>query len=139
MVFVRRSHIHGTGVFAEQAIELGTRVLEYIGNQISKAEADRRCKAGNTFIFTINDEFDLDGDLELNVAKYINHSCEPNCLAELDEDRIFIIALERIEPGQELTFNYGYDVKDYKEHPCQCGSKRCVGYMLAEEYFEQVR
>ncbi|HYE32868.1 MAG TPA: SET domain-containing protein-lysine N-methyltransferase [Methylomirabilota bacterium] len=138
MVFVRQSDIHGTGVFADQVIQPGTRVLEYIGERVPKEEADRRCKEGNTFIFTINDEFDLDGDIEANVAKYINHSCEPNCYSELDEEQIFIIALRRIEVGEELTFNYGYDLKDYKDHPCKCGSKRCVGFMLAEEFFGKI-
>jgi len=132
------SPIHGTGGFAKAAIAKGTRILEYVGEKISKAESLRRCEANNAYIFTLNDEQDLDGDVAWNPARFINHSCAPNCEAEKDEDRIWIVAARDIEAGEEITFNYGYDLEAYEDYPCQCGSPQCVGYMVAEEFFEHV-
>jgi hypothetical protein len=93
----------------------------------------------NSCIFSLNAEEDLDGDVPWNPARLINHSCTPNCEAELEGDRIWIVASRNIQPGEEVTFNYGYDLVDYREHPCRCGSAECVGYMVAEDFFEHVR
>ena len=135
----RRSCIHGTGGFARRAILAGTRLIEYVGEKITKAESLRRCEANNEYIFTIDDQYDLDGSVEWNPARFINHTCAPNCEAEWDEDRIWIVALRDIPAGEELSFNYGYDLEDYREHPCRCGAPECVGYIVAEEFFEHVR
>jgi hypothetical protein len=135
----RRSHIHGTGGFACQNIPAGTRLIEYVGEKITKEESLRRCEANNEYIFTIDEEWDLDGSVEWNPARFINHTCAPNCEAEWDEDRIWIVALRDIPAGEELSFNYGYDLEDYREHPCRCGAPECVGYIVAEEFFEHVR
>jgi hypothetical protein len=136
---VRQSAIHGTGGYARRTIPAGARVIEYVGERISKEESHRRCEAGNEYIFTIDEQWDLDGKVTWNPARFINHSCAPNCEAEWDEARIFINALRDIQPGEELTFNYNYDLEDYREHPCRCGTPACVGYIVAEEFFEQVR
>lgn len=136
---VRHSQIHGTGGFARKLIPKGTAIIEYVGEQISKEESLRRCIAQNGYIFTLTDELDLDGNVPWNPARFINHSCAPNCEAEQDEGRIWIIALRDIAAGEELSFNYGYDLVDYREHPCRCGAANCVGYIVAEEYFEQMR
>jgi len=135
----QRSHIHGTGGFARVPIPAGTRLIEYVGERITKAESLRLCEADNEYIFTIDDEFDLDGSVEWNPARFLNHSCAPNCEAEWEESRIWIVALCDIAAGEELTFNYGYDLEDYREHPCQCGATNCVGYIVAEEFFDHVR
>lgn len=136
---VRQSAIHGTGGYARRTIPAGTRIIEYVGESISKAESERRCEAGNEYIFTIDEQWDLDGKVAWNPARFINHSCAPNCEAEWDEGRIFINALRDIQPGEELTFNYNYDLEDYHEHPCRCGTTECVGFIVAEEFFDQVR
>lgn len=138
-VVFRKSSIHGFGGFALKAIPAGTRLLEYVGERISKAESLKRCEADNVFIFTVTDEWDIDGSVDWNPARFLNHSCEPNCDAEQQDERIWIIARRELEPGEEITFNYGYDLVDYKDYPCACGSARCVGYMLAEEFFEEMR
>ncbi len=138
-ISVRQSEIHGNGVFAKKKIAKGTRLIEYVGQQISKAESAKRCEAENPFIFSINDEIDLDGDVGWNPAKFINHSCSANCEAEQDGERIWIIALRKIEAGEEISFNYGYDLESYKEHPCGCGSLECVGYIVAKEYFPKFK
>jgi hypothetical protein len=136
---VRQSTIHGTGGYARREIAAGKRIIEYVGERISKEESTRRCEADNEYIFTIDEQWDLDGKVAWNPARFINHSCAPNCEAEWDEGRIFINALRDIKAGEELTFNYNYDLEDYQEHPCRCGTSACVGYIVAEDFFEQVR
>ncbi len=136
---VRQSAIHGTGGYARRAIPNGTRIIEYVGEYISKAESERMCEADNEYIFTIDDTKDLNGRVPWNPARFINHSCRPNCEAEWDEGRIYINALCDIQPGEELTFNYGYDLEDFQEHACQCGAPACLGYILAEEHWAEAR
>ncbi|MSU58961.1 MAG: SET domain-containing protein [Pedosphaera sp.] len=136
---VRHSPIHGTGGFARRAIAKGEHIIEYVGEKITKAQALPRVEADNHYIFTLDDAFDLDGNVPWNPARFINHSCAPNCEAEQDGDRIWIIALRDIAAGEELSFNYGYDLEDYLEHPCRCGAGGCVEFIVAEEFFEQVR
>jgi len=139
LVFFKPSLIHGTGGFAARAIPRGSRVMEYIGEKISKVESLKRCEASNEYIFRLNDEFDLDGSVEWNPARLINHSCTPNCDAVLQDGQVWLLALRPIEAGEELTFNYNYDLVDYREHPCSCGAVGCVGFIVAEEFFEHVR
>lgn len=140
-VVFRRSPIHGIGGFAKKDIPAGTRILEYVGEKITKEESARRCQANNVYIFCLNDRYDIDGNVPWNPARFLNHSCRPNCETELDEDeeRIWILALRDIRAGEELTFNYGYDLSEYKDYPCNCGAPDCVGYIVAEEFFEHVR
>lgn len=135
----RRSPIHGTGAFARLEIPVGTRTIEYVGEVVSKQESLSRCQANNEYIFSLDDQRDLDGNVRWNPARFINHSCEPNCEAELEDGRIYIIARRRIAAGEEVTFNYGYSLVDYRDYPCRCGAAGCVGYMVAEEFFDHVR
>ncbi len=133
------SHIHGRGGFAAGEVTAGTRLIEYLGERISKSESHLRCEAGNPFIFHLDDETDLDGSVEWNPARLLNHSCAPNCSAEFVEGRIWIVAERNIQAGEELTFNYGYDLENYQDFPCRCGTPACVGFIVAEEHFPQVR
>ena len=136
---VRSSLIHGMGVFARTDIPAETRVLEYIGERVSKEESLRRRQEGNFFVFIVTDKFDIDGAVDWNPARFINHSCAPNCEARMEEERIWVIALRDIKAGEELGFNYGYDLQDYEDHRCSCGAANCLGFMVAEEHFEDVR
>jgi SET domain-containing protein len=136
---VKASSIHGMGMFARMDIAAGTRVLEYIGERVTKEESLRRRQGGNFFVFVVTEKFDIDGAVDWNPARFINHSCAPNCEARMEDERIWIIALRDLRAGEELTFNYGYDLQDYEEHPCCCGTPQCVGYMVAEDYFKDVR
>lgn len=161
---IRESPLHGRGVFARQAIAAGTRLLEYAGERIGKEESLRRCVAGNVYIIGLDEQWDIDGAVGENPARLINHSCEPNCEAVIEEEvtvqvgeepaerpedveceglttesRIYIDAVRDISPGEELTFNYGFDLMDYQEHPCRCGKPGCVGYIVAEEFFPELR
>ena len=135
---VKPSRIHGRGVFARRNIAADMRVIEYVGERISKDESLRRRRAGNFFVFIVTDEFDIDGAVDWNPARFINHSCAPNCEARQEDGRIWIIAKRDIKAGEELSFNYGYDLQDYEDHPCRCGAPDCIGYMVAEEHFEDV-
>jgi uncharacterized protein len=132
------SQIHGRGGFARRRLPSGTRVIQYVGQRITKSESIKRCALNNEYIFALDDEEDLDGDVSWNAARLLNHSCTPNCEAHSEEGDIWIVAIREIQAGEEVTFNYGYDLEDYKEHPCKCGSAACVGYMVAEELFPHV-
>lgn len=137
---VRDSIIHGRGVFAARFIPAETEIGEYTGERISKAESLERCTAGNVYVFTLDDEQDLDGSVDSNVMRFVNHSCAPNCEALMDDDRrIWITAARDIQPGEEITYNYGYDLEDYPDHPCRCGAPNCIGFIVAEELVPMVR
>ncbi len=139
LIVFKGSRIHGLGGFAKTPITNGTRIIEYVGEPISKSESLRRCEQNNEYIFTLSDEEDLDGNVAWNPARFLNHSCAPNCEASLEEGYIWIIANRDIQAGEEITFNYGYDLVDYRDYPCRCGSPDCVGYIVAEEFFPHVR
>jgi len=114
-------------------------VIEYVGERIDKRESLRRCEQNNVYIFSLGPEFDLDGNVTWNPARFLNHSCAPNCDAELQEGRLWIVANRDIPQGEEITFNYGFDLESYRDYPCHCGSLDCVGYIVAEEFFAHVR
>jgi uncharacterized protein len=135
-----QSGIHGRGVYARVPIPDKTRIIEYVGERITKAEARRREALrlarqqrgadGCVTIFELNKRHDIDGRSARNVARFINHSCAPNCRVETIRGRIWIIARRDIAAGEELTFDYGYGFAHWSQHPCRCGSARCVGYIV---------
>lgn len=134
------SPIHGHGLQARVEIPDGTRILEYIGERISKRESRRReqqrllrAAAGgdaSVYIFHLNRTYDLDGDRPHNLARYINHSCAPNCRAENIRGHIWITARRDIPAGAELSFDYGFGFREWRLHPCRCGAERCVGFIV---------
>ncbi len=146
---VRRSGIHGRGLFAKRFIPEGTPIIKYIGEIIDKEESNRRGWAriahakitgdAAVYIFTLDDEHDIDGDFPENSARLINHSCTPNCEAYVDEGTIWISALRDIEKEEELYYNYGFDLETWQDHPCYCGSENCVGYIAGEEYWPDLK
>jgi hypothetical protein len=138
-VVFRSSPIHGVGGFARVDIPMGTRILEYNGERITKKESLTRCEGNNEYIFALDNEYDLDGNAGWNPARFLNHSCAPNCEAILDGGRIWVVGIRNITAGEELTFNYGYDLEDWREHRCYCGSTGCVRFIVAEEFFDYVR
>jgi uncharacterized protein len=140
---VRGSSIHGSGVYATRNIEAEELIIEYLGELIDKDESGKRSakqqersvKHGDAavYIFNLTDKWDLDGNVPWNTARLINHSCAPNCEAWSRGKRIFIHALRNIAEGEELTFDYGFDVDCYEDHPCLCGRDACVGYIVSRE------
>jgi uncharacterized protein len=146
---VRRSDIHSRGVFARRDIPFDTRILEYFGEKISKAESQRRAnkriarakKTGEAavYIFDINKRQDLDGSVGGNVARLINHSCDPNCEAFIMRGKVWIYSKRKIAAGEELTYNYGFDLEHWSEHQCMCGSDNCVGFIVDKKYWPKLR
>jgi hypothetical protein len=138
---VRRSKIHGTGVFATANIRKGARLVEYLGDRVSHAEADRRYEDkaaddNHTFLFTVDARTVIDAGVGGNDARFLNHSCAPNCEAILEKRRVFIEAIRDIEPGEELCYDYGIerDPDDPADidvvFACRCGAASCRGTML---------
>lgn len=137
---VRNSPIHGRGVFALRLIPKRSRIIEYKGQRMSHEEADARYgkeheNSPHTMLFTVDDKTVIDASRKGNSARWINHSCSPNC-ETVGGDRIFIEALRDIPPGEELTYDYNLQLgerhtpKAKREHACYCGSRRCRGTML---------
>ena len=132
-VWVGKSRIAGQGLFAAQDIKKATRIIRYVGERISKKESAKRMDQGNVYIFTFSEQYDIDGKLLSNTARYINHSCDPNCEVEITRRHIWIVALRDIKAGEELSYNYGYPYESYKEWPCTCGAANCFGYILDQK------
>lgn len=139
---VRKSGVHGRGVFALQAIPAGTRLIEYTGERIDWDEAmDRHphdpADPNHTFYFSLDDGRVIDANVGGNASRWINHSCDPNCQADESEGRVFIEALRDLQPGEELFYDYGlviderYTPKLKKAYSCRCGAPNCRGTMLA--------
>lgn len=139
LVVFKKSPIHGRGGFARADIRKGKRIIEYVGEKLTKEEAEKALENSNCYVFTVNDEFDLDGSVDWNPARFLNHSCNPNCESGVQRNRIWIYALKTIKKGEELTYNYGHGIDDYLDRPCRCGAKNCAGYMVAEEHFKTIR
>ena len=147
-IVARLSSIHGNGVFADEQIRKGERIVRYKGTLRTHKEVDRLYgeldENGHTFLFTLNEDYVIDANEGGNVARWINHSCDPNCESVIEEndkgkahkDKVFIEAVRDIKPGEELTYNYGivleerYTAKLKKLWECRCGSKKCTGTML---------
>ena len=147
-IVARRSPIHGNGVFAVDTIAKGEHVIEYKGTLMTDAEADKMYgdggETGHTFLFTLNDEYIIDANRKGNTARWINHSCDPNCQALIDEsesgdprkDKVVIEAIRKIKPGEELTYDYGivldmpHTARLKKLWKCLCGSPKCSGTLL---------
>jgi SET domain-containing protein len=138
LICFKNSPIHGNGGFARADISTGARLIEYLGRKIDKQESLRQCELENPCVFSLSAECDLDGNVEWNPARQLNHSCAPNAEARNFDGRIWIVALRDIAADEEVTFNYNYDLQDYRDHPCYCGAPNCVGYIVAEEFFSDV-
>jgi uncharacterized protein len=146
----RESRVHGCGVFAVRDIPAGTRIIEYAGEVITKREAEKRgaeqvgraARDGDAavYIFILNRRHDIDGNFPWNTARLINHSCSPNCETEIcGHERIWVVALRDIAAGEELFFDYRFDLESFEDHPCRCGSPECFGYILNRELWDKAR
>ncbi len=146
---VRGSAIHGRGVYATRFIPKETKIIEYVGELIDKTESESRgisqheksLETGDAavYIFTLSKKYDIDGNVPWNTARLINHSCSPNCEAWIHGKKIFIHSTTDIEVGEELTFDYGFDVDCYEDHPCLCGKDGCVGYIVGRAQWPELQ
>lgn len=141
---VRTSGIQGFGGFATQAIPAGTRIIEYAGERLTPAEAEARYpdtlgERHHTFLFAIDDEVVVDAAVNGNAARFLNHSCAPNCDAVIDDGRIWIESIHDIEVGEELVYDYAYILEERhtpaakKRFPCYCGAITCRGTILGKK------
>ncbi|PTL80614.1 SET domain-containing protein [Vitiosangium sp. GDMCC 1.1324] len=139
---LRSSSIQGQGAFATRPIRKGARIIEYVGQRISQSAADERyddtaMSRHHTFLFNVDEDTVIDAAHEGNDARFINHSCDPNCQAFLEGDRIYIYARRDISVGDELCYDYAYDrTEDMGEeeerlYVCRCGAATCRGTILA--------
>lgn len=138
-VRVGPSRIAGQGLFAGQAIKQGTKIIRYIGQKITQEESDRRLAAGNVYIFGLDERYAIDGETPKNTARFINHSCAPNCHTEQFGRTIWVVAIRDIEIGEELTYNYGYEVDEEPADLCHCGAPQCCGYILGPQYWNRLK
>ena len=141
---VKKSKVHGSGIFASKKIRKGTNIIEYIGEKILKKEGDKRSEkrikkylhsksTGSVYIFELNKKYDIDGSPYYNKARYINHSCDPNCEVFGTGLKVWVYAMKNIKKGDELSYDYGFSFdEDFKNYPCKCNSKNCCGYIVRQ-------
>lgn len=143
-VSLRKSGIHGKGVFARRLIRAGTRIVEYRGERITTEEADARYPDDpsvpyHTFLFALDDEWVVDAAYGGNLARWVNHSCDPNCEVVIEDGRLYIESIRDIEPGEELAYDYNFILPVRhtpalkKRYPCVCGAPMCRGTMLGRK------
>ena len=148
---VRDSKIHNKGIFAAKDIPKDTKIIEYVGEKVNKRESDtisdneiEKSKSnpeelGAVYLFTLNNKMDVNGNVSWNTARLINHSCDPNCESDVMNGKIWIIASKKIKKGEELGYDYGYNIDNYEEHICRCGSKNCIGYIVNSDQWINLR
>jgi SET domain-containing protein len=140
---IRPSPIQGLGAFATVAIPAGTRLIEYAGQRLTPAEAEARYPDDgtrhHTYLFAIDDTVVVDAAVDGNAARYLNHSCAPNCDAVIEDGRIWLETVHDIEPGEELVYDYAYVLAERhtpaakRRYPCGCGAVTCRGTILARK------
>ena len=135
---IKKSNIdrNGRGLYATQDIKEGARIINYSGKIITKKQTEESEKFDNSkpiYLFNLNKRYDMDGDVPWNTARLINHSCSNNCDYVGKGLKIWIEAIKDIKKNEEITCDYGFGYdSDYKQFPCKCGSKNCVGYIVRE-------
>jgi SET domain-containing protein len=141
---IRPSPMQGRGAFATRCIPAGVRLIEYAGARLTPQEAEERYpdvdgERHHTFLFAIDDDVVIDAAVDGNEARFINHSCDPNCDAVIDDGRIWIETIRDVEAGEELAYDYAYMLEERhspaakRRFPCHCGSARCRRTILAKK------
>ena len=133
---IKKSKIDKNGLYASCNIKKGTKIIEYKGKIISVKKSKTDPKFDNEkaiYLFNINKRFDLDGDFKFNTARLINHSCDPNCEVFGEGLKVWVYAMKDIRKGDELSYDYGFSYdENFRQFPCNCRSKKCVGYIVRE-------
>ncbi len=141
---IRPSPIQGLGAFASRRIPAGTRLIEYTGERLTPAQADARYpdvpnERHHTYLFAIDNDVVIDAAVNGNDARWINHSCDPNCDAVIDEAHIWIWTIRDVEAGEELAYDYNHILEERhtpvakRRFPCHCGASRCRGTLLGKK------
>ena len=133
---IKKSNIDNKGLYASRSIKDRTKIIEYKGKIITKKKVEENPKFDNDkaiYLFNINKKYDLDGDFKFNIARLINHSCDPNCEVYGTGLKVWVYAIKDIKKDEELTYDYGFSYdENYKDFPCKCGSKKCIGFIIRE-------
>ena len=133
---IKKSNIDNKGLYASQDIKDRSKIIEYKGKIVTKKKVEEDTKFDNDkaiYLFNLNKKYDLDGDFKFNTARLINHSCNPNCEVAGTGLKVWVYAIRDIKEGEELSYDYGFGYDEYyKDFPCRCGSKNCVGYIVRE-------
>ena len=132
---------HGRGVYATEPIPRAAKVIEYVGKLVPVKDSDGigekqmtragKSGTGHVYLFTLNKRYDIDGNVPWNKARLINHSCDPNCEVFIVKGRIWVHAKRAIAAGEELTYDYGFNMDSWQEHICRCGTSKCLGYIVS--------
>ncbi len=134
---IKKSNIDNKGLYAATNIKKDIKIIEYKGRIITVKETEINPKFDNDkaiYLFNLNKKYDLDGDFKYNTARLINHSCDPNCEVDGTGLKLWIYSIKDIKKNEELTYDYGFSFdKDYKDFPCRCGAKKCVGFIVKSE------
>ena len=136
---IKKSNIDRKGrrLYAAKNIKAGTKIIDYVGNIITKKQTESSEKFDNSkpiYLFNLNSRYDMDGDVKWNTARLINHSCINNCEYEGKGLKLWVVSVKDIKKGEELTCDYGFGYdSDYKQFPCNCKSKNCCGYIVRTE------
>ena len=150
-VYLKESSLHNKGLFAKKDIPKKAKIIEYIGVKLTKEESDKIAdrdieenkkddSKGAVYLFYLNKKYDLDGNVPWNLTRWANHSCDANCEVKIKRGRIWIFAKRAIKKDEEITYNYGYEYDmNFEQHPCICGSKKCVGYIIDESYWHKLK
>ena len=133
---IKKSKIDKNGLYANRNIKSGTRIIEYKGKIISVKQSENDPKFDNNkaiYLFNLNKRYDLDGAYNFNIARLINHSCNPNCEVFGKGLKVWVYAMKNIKKGEELSYDYGFSFdENFRQFPCNCRSKNCVGYIVRE-------
>ncbi len=133
---IKKSKIDKNGLYANRDIKSGTKIIEYKGKIISVKQSETDPKFDNNkaiYLFNLNKRFDLDGNYNFNIARLINHSCNPNCEVFGKGLKVWVYAMKNIKKGEELSYDYGFSFdENFRQFPCNCKSKNCVGYIVRE-------
>ena len=140
---IKKSKIDNRGLYAATNIKKNTKIIQYKGKIITVKETETNPKFDNDkaiYLFNLNKKYDLDGDFKYNTARLINHSCDPNCEVDGVGLKLWIYAVKDIKKNEELTYDYGFSFdKDYKDFPCRCGAKKCVGFIVNSQSRWRIR
>ncbi|MFM7100197.1 MAG: SET domain-containing protein [Verrucomicrobiota bacterium] len=139
MIEARPSRIHGQGLFALQTFRPGERVVEYRGERLDLQEGALRLALGNDALCQIGAGAVLDGGGVGNLARWANHACLPNAEMVESDGHLWLVARALLRAGTEITFDYGYDLTDWRSFPCRCGADSCAGFIVAEPFRANLR
>jgi uncharacterized protein len=131
-ISIRRSKIHGHGVYASELIPANRKVIEYTGERINRREAKRRDEGDFTYMFAVDAYWTLDGAVGGSGAELINHCCDPNLISRVMKGHVIYMSLRAIAPGEELTVDYNFALTTGRTR-CACGAKQCRGVIQKKQ------